>query len=109
MPRCAAEAPKVALITRFRYVGRKTRWATHIEFENGVLLKFTGRLADDHATAQAERYYSGMLEAGWSEDEIVAAFPNTPAQAGKVCPNCHVPFSQHKPCGSFAQAGKGVL
>ena len=83
MPRCASEVPKVALITRLRYDSRQIRWGTNIEFDNGVLLKFTGRLSDEYATEEATRYYRSMLDTGWSEEEIVAAFPNTPAQAAK--------------------------
>lgn len=110
MPRCSSAVPEIKSVTRFQYARDRRRkvWGTNITFENGALLKFTGSLTDERARDLAVSYYGDMLQAGMTEAEILSAYPSepTPAQAGKICPNCQVPFAEHKPCGSFAQAGR---
>jgi hypothetical protein len=70
----AIEIPKIVRITRGKLNSRIVRWGTDIEFENGVMLMFTGKLKDADATTEATSMYRSMRQAGWTDAEIVAMY-----------------------------------
>lgn len=51
---------------------------TVIEYDNGVVLKFSGRHTTGDATAIANDYYRDLIKGGWTEDEILKSFGNRP-------------------------------
>lgn len=68
------DTPKVISVGRQVASMKPRRWATHITFDNGVILKFAGRWNDSEASFQATKQYRHMLEAGFTDAQIVGLF-----------------------------------
>lgn len=59
--------PKIDSVQHERYyLPGVHRWTTRVSFENGVVLKFTGRLTEKDAHTEAEKYYGDCIAAGWT-------------------------------------------
>lgn len=73
------------------------RWGTDVSFNNGVILKFSGKLKDDYSKMEASRLYRQMQAAGWTEAELIDKFstaavqstsnPQAPATSAQGVPN----------------------
>jgi hypothetical protein len=80
------KVPDISRVSQYRTwrrrirasAGRRIRWYTEIEFNNGVILKFSGKVSDEDARREANRYYLHCLEGGITQEEMIALFKPEP-------------------------------